>query len=96
MSSSEMYQPQVKNLTSSTVVFSGKGFLNQIIIDAHSSAVLDIGNGTTSILSLKHSSMALATGERWIPFNGEVYEDGCYIVIAAGTATLSVQYRKNA
>jgi len=90
-----MYQPLVVNLTGSSPVFIGKGFLNQIIINSHSSGVLSIANGTSSIINLKHSSITFASGERWIPFNGEAFEDGCYVHIG-GTANITFQYRLNA
>jgi hypothetical protein len=89
-----MYQPQIVNLTTSSPVFIGKGSLNQIIINSHSSGVIALANGTSSIINLVHSSMTIATGERYIPFNGEVFEDGLYAVLG-GTINATFQYRLN-
>lgn len=88
-----MYQPQIINLTTSSPVFIGRGFLNQIIINSHSSGVIALANGTSSIINLVHSSMTLATGERYIPFNGELFTDGLYAVLG-GTTNLTFQFRK--
>lgn len=90
-----MYQPQIINLTASSPVFVGKASLDQIIINKHSSAVISLGNGTSSMINLIHSSMTLGAGERWIPFNGEVYKDGIYFILDSGTANITFQYKPN-
>lgn len=89
-----MYQPQIKSVSTSTMVVAGPVSLNQIIVNSHLSGVIALYNGTLAILNTLHSSITLATGERWIPFNGEVFTDGLLIHVG-GTAALTVQYRTN-
>ena len=91
------YQPQVAaNLSAATqTVWTGKGYLHSIIINSHSSGVISLGNGTSSIINVTHGSIALATGERSIRFFGEPYETGLHLDINSGSANVTVLYRKN-
>jgi|688.fasta_scaffold363139_2 hypothetical protein len=96
------YQPLIKNivvteLTAGTQsVFTGKGFLHNIFVNSNTGGVFSLGNGTSSVLgNLQHSSITIGTGERELKFHGEVFETGL-IINLTGTASLTVQYRKNA
>jgi hypothetical protein len=94
-----LYQPLISNISSSTlmsaVVFTGKGYLHNIIVNNNNGGVISIGNGTLAVLgSLVHSSITIATGERLIQFFGEPFETGL-LVNLTGTANITVQYRKN-
>ena len=83
---------KLKNITAGTLVKSGAGSLNRIIINSHTSGIISLVNGLTGTdTSVLTGSITFAAGERVIDFGSAAFPVGLY-VNTAGTLNISVLY----
>ncbi len=84
-----------KNITESTLIETGPGTLQAIIVSNHSSGTIKVWDNTsaatTPITGLMTLSTIAVTGERTIPFFGTKFLTGLYVEIG-GTANITVIY----
>ncbi len=78
--------------STAALIKSGAGKLDGIVINSHTTGSVAIYDGLTSAGSLMHSTISFASGERSIPFFGEIFGTGLYVSLG-GTAAISIMYR---
>ena len=80
-----------KNFTSSNLVKTGKGTVQGIIVNSHSSGTLQLSDALTSTTPNMTGTITLASGERWIPLFGATFTTGLYITVG-GTGNFTIVY----
>ena len=85
-----------QNISSSTLIKTGPGTVQGIVINSHSSGVIKIWDNTSAATTVMFNSMTLSsvatTGERFIDLFGAKFVTGLYIQIVSGTADITVIY----
>ena len=83
-----------KNISASTLIDTGFGNVQAIVINSHSSGIIKIWDSLTASGTVMFDQMTLSTvattGERWIPLFGAEFVTGLYIQLVSGTANLTV------
>lgn len=83
-----------KNVTSSTLVKTGTGVIDGIIVNSHTSGTIRLSDAVSATTPYMGGTITLATSgtyDRWIPFFGAKFTTGLYIT-CGGTVDLTVVY----
>jgi hypothetical protein len=84
-----------KNISTSTLLDVGPGYVIGVIINSHTAGTLKLWDSTTAsgtvICNTITFSAVATTGERWIPFWGASFVNGIYATIG-GAADLTIMW----
>ncbi len=80
-----------KNITASTLIATGQGTAQGVIISSHTNGTLKLWNNTSAATTVLVDTITFAVGERWIPFFGAYFNVGLYAEVG-GTANLTIVY----
>lgn len=85
----------IARLTTATayVVKTGNATLNGIVVNSHTSGLIEIRDGTAFVgATLKYGTLTLGATERFIPFFGARFTNGL-VVSVSGTIDCTVHYK---
>jgi len=81
-----------KNITASTLIKTGSGTIEGVIINSHSSGTLKLWDAVSAAVPVICNTHTLTEGERYIPLFGISFNIGLYATIG-GTADVTIVYR---
>jgi len=77
------------NITSSSLIETGQGTLQGVVINSHSSGTLKFWDNTSAATTVIFNTITLGASERWIDFFGAKFTTGLFVTIG-GTADITV------
>ena len=80
-----------KNISSSGLIYSGRGVVVGVVINSHSSGTLLLSDSLTTNTPIIFNTISFAVGEHYINLFGATFNTGLYATIG-GTADLTVCY----
>lgn len=80
-----------KNVTASTLIQTGPGELQGVVINSHSSGTLKFWDNTSAATTTIFNTITLGVGERFVMLFGAKFTVGCFLTIG-GTADVTVIY----
>jgi hypothetical protein len=81
-----------KNISASTLIKTGAGQVEGVIINSHSSGTLKLWNALSATGAIICNTMTFAAGERFVPLYGATFAIGLYATIG-GTADITIVYK---
>ena len=79
------------NITSSTLIKTGKGTIQGIIINSHINGTVRFSDAITATTPYMNGTITFNSGEHFIPMFGATFLTGLYASIG-GTANLTIIY----
>jgi hypothetical protein len=80
-----------KNISASSLVETGSGTLQGLIINSHTNGTIKFWDNTSAATTVLCNTITLAATERWIPLFGAKFVKGLYATIG-GVADVTIIY----
>ena len=80
-----------KNLSASALIKTGKGTVQGIVINSHSSGTIKLWDNTSAATTVLCNTITFSVGEHFIPLFGATFLIGLYATIG-GTADVTIIY----